>query len=161
MRWPITLAVVLVTTSALADITGQATVVDGDTLNIDGTSIRLHGIDASESFQTCVVDGVTWPCGRHATAALVKLIGVSPVHCEAQDIDRYGRTIATCFVRGQDIEAWMVINGWALAYRKYSMDYVDEEAVAQDARAGLWRGAFVPPWDWRRGERLQATTAPE
>ena len=161
MRWSFILIVFLIAVPALADTTGPATVIDGDTLKIDGTSIRLHGMDAPESFQTCVAGGVTWPCGRHATAALVKLIGVSPVRCEGQELDRYGRTIASCSVRGRNIEAWMVLNGWALAYRKYSLDYVGEEAVAQDAQAGLWSGEFVPPWAWRRGERLQAVTVPD
>jgi endonuclease YncB( thermonuclease family) len=66
--------------------------------------------------------------------------------------------IGRCYVQGDDIEAWMVLNGWALAYRRYSTDYVDEEAVAQDAQVGLWSGEFVPPWEWRRGKRLQAAT---
>ena len=100
MRWPFILAVVLITTSALANITGSATVIDGDTIKIDGTSIRLHGIDAPESFQTCTTGGTSWPCGRYATVALVELIGASPVRCEAHDVDRYGRTIASCSVRG-------------------------------------------------------------
>jgi endonuclease YncB( thermonuclease family) len=161
MRWLLIFAAFLVTTPALADIAGQATVIDGDTIMIDGTSIRLHGIDAPETFQTCIVDDVTWPCGRHATVALVEFINGSSVRCEGEDTDRYGRTIAICYVRGLDIEAWMASNGWAMAYRKYSLDYVDEETVAQNARVGLWRGNFVPPWDWRQGERLQAATAPE
>ena len=77
------------------------------------------------------------------------------VSCRAQGTDRYGRTIAACTVQGEDIEAWMARNGWALAYRRYSLDYVDEEAAAQDAQAGVWSGEFVPPWErWRRGKRL-------
>ena len=55
----------------------------------------------------------------------------------------------------------MVLNGWADAYRRYSTDFVDEEEIAQDARVGLWRGEFVPPWEWRRGKRLQAVSTPE
>ena len=161
MRWPFILVLFIIAVPALADITGPARIIDGDTIDIEGQRIRLHGIDAPETFQTCIADDVSWPCGRHATAALVEFIDVSTVRCEGEDTDRYGRTIAVCYVRGADIEAWMVANGWAMAYRKYSLDYVDEETAAQDARVGLWRGEFVPPWDWRKGERLQATTAPE
>jgi endonuclease YncB( thermonuclease family) len=161
MRWPFILALFIIAVPALADITGPAHIIDGDTIDIAGQRIRLHGIDAPETFQTCDDGGVTWPCGKHATAALVEFIDASPVSCEGDDIDRYGRTIAICYVRGLDIEAWLVRNGWALAYRKYSLDYIDEETAAQHARVGLWRGEFVPPWDWRQGERLQAATAPE
>ena len=129
MRWISTLVLLLVATSALADITGPARVIDGDTIDIEGQRIRLQGIDAPETFQTCIADDVAWHCGRHATAALVEFIDGSPVSCEGEDTDRYGRTIAVCYVRGADIEAWLVRNGWAIAYRKYSLDYVDEETV--------------------------------
>jgi len=161
MRWPFILALFIIATPALADIIGTARIIDGDTIDIEGQRIRLHGIDAPETFQTCIADDVSWPCGRHSTAALVEFIDASPVRCEGEDADRYGRTIAVCYVRGVDIEAWMVANGWAMAYRKYSLDYVDEETAAQDAQAGLWSGEFVPPWAWRRGERLQAVTVPD
>ena len=68
--------------------------------------------------------------------------------------------IGRCYVQGDDIEAWMVLNGWALAYRRYSTEYVDEELSAREARSGLWRGEFVPPWEWRRGKRIQADAVP-
>ncbi len=55
---------------------------------------------------------------------------------------------------GESLEEWMVANGWALAYRDYSLDYVAQEADAQAARRGIWAGEFVEPWKWRRGKRL-------
>ncbi len=140
---------------ALADITGPARIIDGDTIDIAGERIRFHGIDAPEARQMCLADERVWQCGKRATMALAGFIGDSPVRCEGQGTDRYGRTIATCYVRGDDIEAWLVRNGWALAYRRYSDDYVDEETAAQDAQAGIWRGEFVAPWAWRRGVRLE------
>ena len=154
MRLPLILAVLLVAAPALADITGAARIIDGDTIVIAGERIRLHGIDAPESRQTCIADDVTWPCGQHATAALTEFIGGAPVSCQEQGTDRYGRTIATCTVQGEDIERWLVLNGWALAYRRYSTEYVAQEQAAQAARRGLWRGEFVQPWNWRRGVRL-------
>ena len=155
LRTIILLAVALAfSASALADITGPARIIDGDTIVIAGERIRLHGIDAPENGQSCVADGVTWACGQRATAALAGFIDGAPVSCRPHGEDRYGRTIATCTVRGEDIEAWLVRNGWALAYRRFSTDYLDEEAEARAAQAGLWRGAFVPPWEWRRGKRL-------
>jgi endonuclease YncB( thermonuclease family) len=141
---------------APATITGRASIIDGDTLEIHGQRIRLHGIDAPESGQTCLADGERWRCGQKAAFALADFIGHSPVRCEEQGVDRYGRVIAACYVQGEDIERWMVLNGWALAYRRYSTDYVAEEQAAIEARRGLWRGEFIPPWEWRRGARLQA-----
>ncbi len=74
--------------------------------------------------------------------------------CEDLGRDRYNRIIASRTVAGEDLATWMVANGWALAYRRYSLDYVDEEAEAQVARRGIWAGEFVKPWEWRRGKRL-------
>ena len=74
--------------------------------------------------------------------------------CEDLGRDRYKRIIARCTVAGEDLEKWMVANGWALAHRRHTLDYVDEEAGAQAARRGIWAGEFVKPWEWRRGERL-------
>ncbi len=77
-----------------------------------------------------------------------------PVTCEDLGRDRYKRIIGKCTVAGEDMGAWMVSEGLALAYRRYSLDYVDEEAEARAARRGIWAGEFVKPWEWRRGKRL-------
>ena len=79
-------AVLLFVSPALADINGPARVIDGDTIDIAGESIRLHGIDAPENAQTCIADGVTWPCGKRATAALVEFIDGAPVSCREQEV---------------------------------------------------------------------------
>ena len=89
-------------------------------------------------------------CGRDATAALVTRIGAQSVTCKGDKRDRYKRLIGVCYVGQLDLNAWMVRNGWAVAYRKYSMDYIDEEKAAQDNRRGIWKGRFIPPWKWRR-----------
>ena len=143
-----------------ATVSGAARVVDGDTLEVRGTRVRLHGIDAPESKQRCRAGGRTWSCGREATRALIQRIGARPVACEARDRDRYGRVVAVCRVGGADVNAWMAAQGWAFAYRKYSRDYIGEETAARAAKRGVWRGEVVAPWDWRRGERLgSAATA--
>ena len=144
-----------------AQISGPASVTDGDTLKIGSERIRLHGIDAPESKQTCLAVGKTWACGAAATRALREHIAGRPVNCEERDRDRYGRIVAVCRVAGHDVNAWMATQGWAVAYRKYSRDYVAQETAAQAARRGLWRGQFVPPSRWRRGERLQAAASPD
>ncbi len=150
----LTIALCLLATPALADVAGVASVIDGDTLEIHGQRIRFHGIDAPESRQLCRLDSKPWQCGKDAANALADKIARRPVTCEDLGRDRYKRIIAKCTVAGEDLEKWMVANGWALAYRRYSLDYVDEEADAQAARRSIWAGEFVLPWEWRRGKRL-------
>jgi endonuclease YncB( thermonuclease family) len=142
--------------TAAGPITGQASVIDGDTVEIHGTRIRLHGIDAPESGQSCEARGKAWRCGQQAALALSDRIARRTVSCTAKDRDRYGRVVAVCRAGTEDLNGWMVAQGWALAYRQYSGDYVRQEASASAGKLGIWRGAFVPPWGWRRGKRLGA-----
>lgn len=132
---------------------GQVRVVDADTVDIDGTRFRLHGIDAPEARQTCRAMGLTWDCGEAATEALFsRAEGMS---CQGSDADRFGRTIGVCSSgTGQDLNAWLVANGWALAYRQFSEDYVDAEEQARSNKRGVHRGEYIEPWNWRRGERI-------
>lgn len=143
-----------------APIAGRASVIDGDTLEIHGTRIRLHGIDAPESGQACAVQQEEWRCGQKAALALAEKIGQAIVRCAPRDIDRYNRIVAVCHARGEDLNGWMVASGWALAYRDYSSAYTAEEEAAAAAGRGVWQGDFVPPWDWRRGRRLLAEADP-
>ena len=136
-------------------VSGRAVVIDGDTIDVAGSRIRLYGIDAPESQQTCRAAGQRWACGEQATRALTDRIGSQPVECEERDRDSYGRSVAVCQLAGQDLNAWLVAQGWALAYRQFSEAYVAEEAAAEAAGRGIWRGQFVAPWDWRRGVRLE------
>ena len=142
--------------AAAEAIAGRASVIDGDTLEIRGTRIRLHGIDAPESGQPCTVAGRTTRCGQQAALALADRIGSRPVACEAKDRDRYGRVVAVCRAGREDLNAWMVAQGWALAYRQYAADYVGEEQAASSAKRGIWQGEFVAPWVWRGNESLEA-----
>lgn len=137
-----------------ADVSGRARVIDGDSLEIGGTRIRLFGIDAPERVQSCREGGELWICGGLARVRLEERISGRAVVCEEKDRDRYGRIVAVCRAGGEDLNAWMVSGGWAMAYRRYSEAYVDEEARAKSSRQGIWRGDFVPPWDWRKGKRL-------
>ena len=134
-------------------VTGRSSVIDADTLEIHGTRIRLEGIDAPEASQRCGATSQEWACGQQAALALSEWLGVRPLSCRTQGKDRYQRTLARCFVGTEDVQSWLVINGWALAYRSYSKDYVAAEEVAQARKAGLWRGEFVPPWEWRKTAR--------
>lgn len=146
---------------ALADpIVGVPRVVDGDSLVIDGVRIRLHGIDAPERDQTCGIDPDRWDCGRESTRALTEMIDRTPVTCHERDVDRFGRIVAVCVVGDVLLNSLMVSEGWAVAYRRYSMDYVGEEDQARASGRGLWSGEFVRPEDWRRSERGGNTQTP-
>ncbi len=151
----LTVLIALLPAIALADMTGQASVIDGDTLEIHGQRIRLHGIDAPESGQLCYIGGKRWRCGKDAANVLADLIDRRPVTCQERDRDRYGRIVAVCRFAGVDLGAWLVTSGLALAYRRYSTAYVSHEDAARVAKAGMWRGEFVPPWEWRKQKRGQ------
>ena len=134
----------------IGTLLGQAIITDGDTIRIGNERIRLYGIDSPEQQQTCLDEkDEEWSCGKDATEALRRFIGNSEVYCQQKDIDRYGRIVAVCFKDGQDINEWMVSNGWAVAYRRYSLDYVDEEMLASSSGVGIWRGKFELPEEWR------------
>ena len=141
-----------------ADVAGRARVIDGDTIEVGSVRVRLFGLDAPESAQGCLEGSRRWPCGEQATRALSGRIDGRSVACEERDRDRYGRVVAVCRYGGQDVNAWLVREGWAIAYRRYSMAYVGAEADAKAAKRGVWRGKFVPPWDWRRGDRLESAS---
>jgi nuclease-like protein len=130
-------------------------VADGDTLTIGDTHIRLEGIDAPETDQVCLdAKGERWTCGILARDRLAEHIGARGIFCAKTGTDRYRRVLAVCSVAGEDLNAWMVSQGLALAYIQFSKAYVAEEASAREAQRGMWSGAFVAPWEWRnRNER--------
>jgi len=132
-------------------LSGHPRIIDGDTIELAGEKIRLHGIDAPETKQMChQADGTEYRCGEMATFALAEIIERHWITCKGDTRDRYKRWIMVCYTGPYDINAMMVERGWAVAYRKYSMDYVDEEVIASDTRSGIWQGDFMIPWDWRR-----------
>ncbi len=136
-----------------AELAGQASVIDGDTLEIHGQRIRLFGIDAVESGQRCMRGGQKWNCGKDSAFALADRIDHSTIVCKGREHDRYGRLVAVCFKGGEDLNSWMVEQGWAVAYRRYSVDYVAAEDAARAARRGLWSSTFDMPWEWRKQQR--------
>lgn len=132
-------------------VMGIASVVDGDTIEIHGERIRLFGIDACESRQLCEdASGQPYRCGQQAALALSDHIGRRTVRCEGRTRDRYGRLVAICYLGDEDLDAWLVSQGLALAFRKYSTLYVPEEDAARVAKRGLWAGRFETPWEWRK-----------
>ena len=137
--------------SILAEtITGHVMVIDADTLKIGKNRIRLLGIDAPETKQTCFIKNEEWECGKQATIALKKLINSNIVRCETTGKDQYKRYIAECYVINKNINQWLVQNGWAIAYRYYSKKFVDDEKIARINKLGIWQGNFIEPYLYRK-----------
>lgn len=114
----------------------------------------MHGIDAPESGQLCQrASGEPYRCGQVAALALADWIGQAVVSCRQTDTDRYKRAIAICTVRGEDVSQWLARNGHAMAFTRYSGDYLPDAAEARAAGVGIWQGRFVAPWEWRKGVR--------
>lgn len=145
--------------AAGAELSGQATVVDGNTIDIRGTRIRLAGVDAPEGAQICREAGKPWRCGQYAGLALAEFLGRRIVRCRGWEQDGYDRLIAICTLGGQDVGAWLVENGLALADRRSAGSYARLEELAAGQQRGLWSGQFDMPWDWRKGCRsVEAST---
>ncbi len=128
---------------------GVPEVIDGDSLRLSGLSIRLKGVDAPEMQQTCERGGRPYRCGEVARQALTARIAGEPVECRLAGRDRYGRSLAFCRARGEDIGGWLVEEGLAVGYG----DYEREEARAREQRRGLWAGTFERPNEWRQKRR--------
>ncbi len=145
------------------ELAGRPLVVDGDTIEIAGQRIRLEGIDAPESAQTCQTEGgATTACGRVATRALAQITDNQIVACQSVGTDKYGRMLGICFLDGEDINCYMVESGNAWAFVKYSQRYVVQEAKARAAKIGIWQGAAQPAWEFRHaGWQVAEAGAPE
>lgn len=165
--WHSVLVAVVLVGAALAlqrcvpPLEGAVRVVDGDSLTLDGTRIRLSGIDAPELRQSCGAEGATRPCGQQAKQALERIIAAavsadgasphaSPLSCRPVDEDRYQRTVAVCSAQGQDVAAQLVAEGWAVPL---GLSYRAEASAAQAAGRGIWSGPFERPTDFRERAR--------
>ena len=133
------------------DIQGIPIVTDGDTIKISNKRIRFHGIDAPEIKQICIKNSNEYSCGQEATRALIKKINGQETVCKVQSAqDRYKRYIGVCFSGIINLNQWMVRNGYAVAYRRYSKDYIEDENYAKKNKIGLWGGNFIHPEKWRK-----------
>ena len=148
-----------VRSEVIKEISGNAQIIDGDTIKINSKKIRLHGIDAPEFKQKCKKPYLTiifftftkdYPCGKISTQKLQKKINNKVITCKILDIDRYKRLIGECYKRNLNLNSWLVSNGYAVAYRKYSKKYISNEINAKNEKKGLWQGKFEMPWDFRR-----------
>ncbi|MHC2371315.1 endonuclease YncB(thermonuclease family) [Bradyrhizobium diazoefficiens] len=143
------------------DLVGQASVIDGDTLEIRGERVRLWGIDAPESRQLCRgPDSLQYRCGTRAANDVDAFIARRPVTCLRMSLDRYSRTVAICSVEGSDLGEWLVRHGLALDWPRYSTGkYEVAERDAKQAERGMWAGSYVEPWLYRACVRAKGRPA--
>ncbi|MDG2003000.1 MAG: thermonuclease family protein, partial [Novosphingobium sp.] len=143
-------ALLLLPAAAHAQIMfGRATAIDGDTLELGGDRIRLHGIDALEASQTCTRNGTVWECGKDASTLLSSLVSGKTVQCQQRDRDAYGRIVAFCRADGVDLGGSMVEAGLAVALPQFSTAYVDTERRMRMHKLGMWDSEFQMPGDYR------------
>ena len=151
-----------VKSSEITSITGHAEVTDGDTIKINTFKIRLNGIDAPEKKQKCkrpyleifiFIFYEDYSCGQKSTEALLKKINNQKITCKISNVDYFKRLIGECYKRKINLNAWLVSNGHAVAFRKYSKKYVSHETLAKQEKKGMWQGKFEMPWDYRKSNK--------
>jgi len=126
-------------------------IIDGDTIKLNGERIRFAGIDTPEPKQICTLDNIEIFCGNLATIVLKEKIGNEIVTCEREKaLDKYNRILGECFINGESLSKFLVRNGYAFAFVKYSKKYVEDENFAKKNNLGLWAMEFEFPWDFRK-----------
>ena len=128
----------------------QIYITDGDTIRIGDERIRFSGIDAPEIKQTCIHQESEFNCGEFSKILLIEKIADQEVSCIRESKDQYGRTLAECFVGKESLSSYLVREGYAFAYRKYSNKFVADEEYAKRNRNGMWSMQFKLPWEYRR-----------
>ena len=150
MKWLFVIALALTPLSASAqDISGSGRAMDGDSLDMAGIVVRLHGVDAPELNQTCAREGQSWACGKEASAKLAQLVNGAELRCEQRDVDDYDRIVASCTARQIDLGQAMVEAGLAVALPQFSDRYLGAEARAKTLKLGIWASDFQQPADYR------------
>ena len=144
------------------EISGIPKIIDGDTIHINDDKIRFEGIDAPEIKQKCKRDylkvssiiGFTlrkdYSCGLISKQKLEYKIKNLEINCITSSKDRYKRYLATCYLKKINLNKWMVRNGYAVAYKRYSKRYLIDENYAKENKLGMWKGTFLRPEKWRK-----------
>ena len=125
-------------------------IIDGDTIHLNNEKIRFSGIDTPELKQTCYKNNEIINCGIQARQLLINKIGKNKVNCIREGKDQYKRTLAECFVNDLSLSRFLVREGYAFAYRKYSKKFINDENFAKKNNIGMWTMKFEYPWDWRK-----------
>jgi endonuclease YncB( thermonuclease family) len=131
---------------------GELKIVDGDTIHLDGHKIRFSGIDTPEINQMCKKDEIDISCGEMAKELLIKKIGNTIPICILEDKDQYGRMLGECFIEEESLSSYLVREGFAFAYTKYSKKFVEDELFAIKNKSGMWSMDFIFPWDFRKNK---------
>ena len=141
-------------------ISGKPKIIDGDTLKINNKKIRFSGIDAPESYffgkkQLCILNNVEILCGKLSKEKLIEKIGNQVVNCKIEkNKDQYNRLIGECFLKNESLSVFMVKNGYAFDYPKYSKGkFRNHQIFAKKFSLGLWQMQFEYPWIWRKKNR--------
>ena len=127
----------------------HVTVIDGDTIRLGDVKIRFSGIDAPEINQTCVASEGKVACGKISRDLLIEKVTNNKISCTDEGKDFYGRVLGECFVNGESLSSYLVREGFAFAYRKYSNKYIEDEDYAKFNELGMWSMEFQYPWDYR------------
>ena len=127
----------------------HVTVIDGDTIRLGDVKIRFSGIDAPEINQTCVASEGKVACGKISKDILIAKVTNNKISCTDEGKDFYGRVLGECFVNGESLSSYLVREGFAFAYRKYSNKYIQDEEYAKFNNLGMWSMEFEYPWDYR------------
>ena len=125
-------------------------IIDGDTIRLNNEKIRFTGIDTPELKQTCNKNSEIIYCGIKAKQLLIDKIGKNNITCIREGKDQYKRTLAECFVNDLSLSRFLVREGYAFAYRKYSKKFINDEDFARKNNIGMWSMKFEYPWDWRK-----------
>ena len=125
-------------------------IIDGDTIHLNSKKIRFSGIDSPELKQSCKKDDRIVYCGIETKKLLINIIGNDKVNCINEGEDQYKRTLAECFVNDLSLSSYLVRNGYAFAYRKYSKKFIKDEDYAKANNLGMWSMNFEFPWDYRK-----------
>ena len=125
-------------------------IIDGDTIHLNNEKIRFTGIDTPELKQTCNKNNEIIYCGIQARQLLINKIAKNKVNCVKEGKDQYKRTLAECFVNDLSLSRFLVREGYAFAYRKYSKKFIIDEDFARKNKIGMWSMQFEYPWDWRK-----------
>ena len=128
----------------------HVTVIDGDTIRLGDVKIRFSGIDAPEINQTCVASEGKVACGKISRDLLIEKVTNNKISCTDEGKDFYGRVLGECFVNGESLSSYLVKEGFAFAYRKYSNKYIEDEEYAKFNKLGMWSMEFQYPWDYRK-----------
>ena len=127
----------------------HVTVIDGDTIKLGDIKIRFSGIDAPEIKQTCIASEGKVACGKISKDTLIAKVTNNKISCTDEGKDVYGRVLGECFVNGESLSSYLVREGFAFAYRKYSNKYIQDEEYAKSNKLGMWSMEFEYPWDFR------------